>query len=624
MYGKFKKRKENKTKTNYKTYNINLIKKLKISVSIKQNVTYWGLVVDKWKRIAKIYYDILKDCGIDSISKDSPIIDKNRCLGFNKKGSQCRRLITGSYCFQHKKKKNFTFVDFFSGLGGFGLGFIKVGFNPLLFVDIDKDCCETLKLNHNNITIVNDAFKNVDLSAFKGKVDVLLAGSPCQSFSQIGARGGLLDKNGECLLDLIKAIFILCPKVFVIENVRGLYTHDKGKTFQYILSLLSADNIYKVEYELINMSEYGIPQKRVRLIIVGYFMGLTLNVLPLPKIYSKQVLRDVLSNVPKSEGARYPESKLKLFKLIPQGGCWVNLSKHLQKEYLGNSFNSGGGKRGILRRLSLEEPSLTLLCSPSQKQTERCHPIENRPLNIKEYSRIQTFPDNYQIYGSMSSKYKQIGNAVPPKFSYQLASQIFRQLNNTKWSPKRGYHSGTVCGLSEVYKKGLGTLLRNQLQKEYSWLVLEGKHARIDDSLMCRFTEEERLIHLKIHRASITHGNIWPEIFAFNTGYEQIKGLDLKNEVKLEFVEVKNKTTSVNSDSKANVYRKLASYSQSNPGWTCILGYINDDKPRKKTITFHNQKIVILTADFLFEHILGSRWLQIKHFVINFVREYKN
>ena len=547
---------------------------------------------------------------------------KSRCIASTKMGLPCTRLVFNKYCFQHKKQQ-ITFIDLFSGAGGFGIGFIKAGFDPLLFVDSDKDCCDTLKLNHENITIVNDDFKNTDLTTFKGKADVLLAGSPCQSFSQIGLRKGLLDKNGKCLLDLIKAIFVLCPKVFVIENVRGLYTHDKGKTFQYIISLLSANNIYKVEYELINMSEYGIPQKRVRLLIVGHFINLKLNILPLPKIYPKLVLRDVLFNVPKSEGAQYPASKIKLFKLIPQGGCWVNLSKHLQKEYLGNSFNSSGGKRGILRRLSFDESSLTLLCSPSQKQTERCHPLENRPLNIKEYARIQTFPDNYKFNGNMSSKYRQIGNSVPPKFSHQLASQILRQLNTNSCSVKRGYHSGTTGGLSEDYKKGLETLLITQLEKEHSWLIDEGKHKRIDDCLMPRFTYDERLIHLKIHRASITHGAIWPQIFAFNTGYIQITGLDLKNLNILEVIELKNKTTSVNSDSKANVYKKLANYSQSNPGWTPILGYVNGNKPRKQLVMFNNQKILILTSDCLFEHILGDRWLQVKNFVINFILKYK-
>jgi len=134
----------------------------------------------------------------------------------------------------------------------------------------------------------------------------------------------------------------------------------------------------------------------------------------------KKVLKDVLYDVPYSNGAKYNEEKIKLFKMIPQGGCWINLPQNLQKKYLGNSYNSGGGKRGILYRLSMEKPSLTLLCSPSQKQTERCHPLEERPLTIREYARIQTFEDDYEFIGSLNSQYKQIGNAVPVELAKNI------------------------------------------------------------------------------------------------------------------------------------------------------------------------------------------------------------
>jgi DNA (cytosine-5)-methyltransferase 1 len=136
------------------------------------------------------------------------------------------------------------------------------------------------------------------------------------------------------------------------------------------------------------------------------------------------VLSDALADVPDSMCAKYSETKVNLFKMIPQGGCWVNLPRHLQEEYLGKSFASGGGKRGILRRLSVDEPSLTILCSPSQKQTERCHPLYNRPLSIRESARIQTFPDSFTFHGSMSSQYRQIGNAIPVKMAEYMGQSI--------------------------------------------------------------------------------------------------------------------------------------------------------------------------------------------------------
>ena len=114
--------------------------------------------------------------------------------------------------------------------------------------------------------------------------------------------------------------------------------------------------------------------------------------------------------------------------MIPQGGCWINLPEPMQRTYLGNSFFSGGGKRGILYRLSMDKPSLTLLCTPSQKQTERCHPLEERPLTIREYARIQTFEDEYIFIGSMASQYKQIGNAIPVELAKAVGLELFKAL----------------------------------------------------------------------------------------------------------------------------------------------------------------------------------------------------
>lgn len=111
---------------------------------------------------------------------------------------------------------------------------------------------------------------------------------------------------------------------------------------------------------------------------------------------------EALCDVPKSEGVKYPVKKEKVLKLVPQGGDWRDLPEDVAKDYMGGSWFLGGGKTGMARRLSLDEPSLTLTCSPCQKQTERCHPIETRPLTIREYARIQTFSDNWEFDGTMS------------------------------------------------------------------------------------------------------------------------------------------------------------------------------------------------------------------------------
>lgn len=313
-----------------------------------------------------------------------------------------------------------NFIDICAGCGGLSSGLIKAGFIPLLLNDNNKDCCASLKLNHPNSIIINNSFENIDFNSYMNKCDLLVGGVPCQSFSSIGLRKGLNDNRGNLIFKFIELISIIQPKIFMIENVKGLLSINKGSIFKLIIDELNKLSLYQINYKCLNSFNYQVPQKRERVFIVGFLKSLN-KIYEFPKeIPEKKLLKDVLLNVPLSNGAKYSNEKIKLFKLLKQGECWINLPIELQKEYLKNSFNSSGGKRGILARLSLEKPSLTLLCSPSQKQTERCHPLEERPLNIREYARIQTFPDNYQFIGSLTSQYKQIGNAVPVELAYHL------------------------------------------------------------------------------------------------------------------------------------------------------------------------------------------------------------
>ena len=135
------------------------------------------------------------------------------------------------------------------------------------------------------------------------------------------------------------------------------------------------------------------------------------------------------TDVPKSQGQQYPKRKKEILDLVPAGGYWKDLPDDIQREYMQKSYFLGGGKTGMARRLSYDEPSLTLTCSPAQKQTERCHPEETRPLTVREYARIQTFPDEWEFVGSMTNQYKQIGNAVPVNLSYSVARSLVRLLN---------------------------------------------------------------------------------------------------------------------------------------------------------------------------------------------------
>ena len=135
-------------------------------------------------------------------------------------------------------------------------------------------------------------------------------------------------------------------------------------------------------------------------------------------------------NVPKSDGAKYPQSKKEVLDLVPPKGYWRDLPLEIQKEYMGGSFYLGGGKTGMARRIGWDEPSLTLTCSPAQKQTERCHPDETRPFTVREYARVQTFPDEWKFDGSIAQQYKQIGNAVPVNLGCELGYSIINFLNN--------------------------------------------------------------------------------------------------------------------------------------------------------------------------------------------------
>lgn len=143
-------------------------------------------------------------------------------------------------------------------------------------------------------------------------------------------------------------------------------------------------------------------------------------------------MREALADVPLSPGQEYPKRKREVMELVPAGGYWRDLPIEIQKAYMGGSFHLGGGKTGMARRLSWDEPSLTLTCAPAQKQTERCHPVETRPLSVREYARIQTFPDDWQFQGSTSSQYKQIGNAVPVNLGYHVGRCLIAMLENNR------------------------------------------------------------------------------------------------------------------------------------------------------------------------------------------------
>lgn len=327
-----------------------------------------------------------------------------------------------------------TFIELCSGAGGLSSGLINAGFMPLLLNDNNRQCCETLRINHPNIRVLHKSICDIydeDLDEYmEMDIDLIAGGIPCQSYSTIGARRGLEDCRGELINDFARIVAYLQPKMFLIENVKGLLIHNKGETFTKFLEIIHeiTDSRYNIKYKLLNAVDYEVPQKRERVFIIGILNDLDIDYKFPIACENRKVLRDALEDVPESDCAKYNEKLRELYEYIPEGGCWIDLPENLQKEYMKCSYNSGGGKRGILKRLEMSKPSLTILCSPIQKQSQRCHPYEIRPLTIRESARIQTFPDSYQFCGSLTAQYKQIGNAVPVKLAEYIGKSIINVL----------------------------------------------------------------------------------------------------------------------------------------------------------------------------------------------------
>ena len=328
----------------------------------------------------------------------------------------------------------YTAIELFAGAGGTALGFENAGIKHILLNEIDKDCVATLKHNFPKRTnIIHADVHSVDFSKWKGKVDIVQAGFPCQAFSYAGKSMGFEDTRGTLFFEFARCVKETMPKIAVGENVKGLLKHDNGRTLKTMVNTLKELG-YKVQYKVLRAQYLDVPQKRERLIIMAIRNDLDIPfIFPIEKNYTVS-LRAALKDCPKSEGQSYPKRKAEILSLVPEGGYWRDLPIDIQKEYMKGSFHLSGGKTGMARRLSWDEPSLTLTCAPAQKQTERCHPSETRPLTVREYARIQSFPDNWEFQGTMSAQYKQIGNAVPVNLSYHIGYCLVKMvdcLNNT-------------------------------------------------------------------------------------------------------------------------------------------------------------------------------------------------
>lgn len=334
---------------------------------------------------------------------------------------------------------NFTSAELFAGGGGLALGMEKAGFHHVLLNEFDHSACETLRRNRPNWNVIEGDVHDIDFTPFRDKIDFLSGGFPCQAFSYAGKRLGFEETRGTLFFELARAVKEIQPKVFMGENVRGLFEHDNGRTLQTIKDVITELGYTLIEPRVLRAIQYDVPQKRERLILIAIRNDIAPHVdFKWPDVCtSVRTLRDAFfagelfnTDVPVSEGQKYPESKYKVMQLVPEGGDWRNLPEEVARDYMKGSYNLGGGKTGMARRLAMDEPSLTLTCAPAQKQTERCHPKETRPLTVREYARIQTFPDDWQFCGNLTAQYKQIGNAVPVNLAWAIGRSLIRLFND--------------------------------------------------------------------------------------------------------------------------------------------------------------------------------------------------
>ena len=230
-------------------------------------------------------------------------------------------------------------VELFAGAGGLAIGMEKAGFDSVLLNEIDKHACNTLRRNRPDWEVIEGDITNIDFSPYRDEVDIVSGGFPCQAFSYAGNKLGFEDARGTLFFEFARAVGEINPKVIVAENVKGLLKHEGGRTLEVIKNVI--DNLgYKlVEPRVLKAIFHRVPQKRERLILVGVRKDLADHVefeWPHP---DKRIMtmRDALksgdlykTDVPLSEGQKYPQRKKEILSLVPQGGCWRDLPDNIQ------------------------------------------------------------------------------------------------------------------------------------------------------------------------------------------------------------------------------------------------------------------------------------------------------
>jgi DNA (cytosine-5)-methyltransferase 1 len=351
---------------------------------------------------------------------------------------------------------------------GLDLGLERAGIEVVLACEYDKFCRGTIQANRPNLPLLGDIwqYSTSEIRQAAGltprdEIDLVIGGPPCQAFSTAGGRKGFKDERGNVLLKFIEVILELRPHYAVIENVRGLLSaalshrpHSErggdnpsllaeelpGGALLHVLKCLRG-NGYGVSFNLYNAANFGSPQVRERVVLICDRGGNKAPYLTpthsadgsfgLPPWRSFREATQGLESI-EHHYVRFPEERLRFYRMLGPGQNWRNLPKHLHHEALGNAYFAGGGKTGFMRRIAWDKPTPTLVTHPAMPATDLAHPEEDRPLSIEEYKRIQEFPEDWVVVGSLVEQYRQIGNAVPVSLGMAIGRELFANLRERK------------------------------------------------------------------------------------------------------------------------------------------------------------------------------------------------
>jgi DNA (cytosine-5)-methyltransferase 1 len=329
-------------------------------------------------------------------------------------------------------------VSLFSGAMGLDLGLIEAGLHVAVSTDFDKWCVETIERN-GHVAVAGDIRQLIEsdpsckfllkpANLKRADVFAVVGGPPCQSFSTAGKRKGVDDERGKLYNQFIHVVDTIRPRFFVMENVKGMASmpsdaneENSPPLLEVILARFKALGYHTV-HGVLDAVHYGTPQFRERLVIIGS-RDQEAVFLPSPTHFHMhqsakmrwRTLQDAIGDFGEDAGphATFTATTQRYLNMVPEGGNWKSLPQTVVEKAMGGAFKSGGGKVGFFRRLRFTEPSPTLVTSPIQKATMLCHPLYSRPLAVREYARIQGFPDDWKFEGKPTDCYRQIGNAVP-------------------------------------------------------------------------------------------------------------------------------------------------------------------------------------------------------------------